>query len=166
MNGMALTPEVEQLLVRYLQIQEEVRRLEEEKGQLRDRLAGYLAEYQSPFWCPVVAGQPLRIRVRHEIDIEYNEELLRERLGDRYAQILRPDPAKIRRNLPAVETLLQPALALVGSPHRDSVRDAIERGAVPRDAFAGAFTKVSRTNITVMRQREGDGSGAPPDDVA
>ena len=166
MADMAPSPEIERLLVRYLQIQEEAGRLEEEKGLLKERLAEFLAGFQSPFWYPVVAGQPLRIRVRHEVDIQYDEPLLRERLGSLYAHILRPDPAKIRRNLGAVEELLRPALDLVGSPHRDTVRTAIERGVVPKDAFTGAFTKVNRTTIAVMRHHEDNGSGAPPDSAA
>jgi hypothetical protein len=161
MNGTTLTPEMEKLLGRYLRIQDEARRLDEEKAQLKDRLASHLAGFTEPFWFPVVAGQPLKIRVQHAVDFTYNEELLRQRLGERYTEILRPDPAKIRRHLAAVEDLLRPALNLVGSPHRDQVRVAVERGAVPKDAFAGAFEKVSRTTIAVMRQRDGEAAPAP-----
>lgn len=156
MNGTTLTPEIEKLLGRYLQIQDETRRLDEEKARLKDRLAGHLAGFVEPFWFPVVAGQPLRVRVHHATDFTYNEELLRQRLGERYLQILKPDPAKIRRHLSEVEELLRPALDLVGSPQRDQVRLAVERGAVPKDAFAGAFEKVTRTTIAVMRQRDGE----------
>jgi hypothetical protein len=161
MNGTILTPEIERLLGRYLQIQDETRRLDEEKGRLKGRLAGHLAGFTEPFWFPVVAGQALKIRVHHDTDFTYNEELLRQRLGERYPQILKPDPTKVRRHLAEVEELLRPALDLVGSPHRDQVRLAVERGAVPKDAFAGAFEKVSRTAITVMRQRDGDPGPAP-----
>ena len=161
MNGTTLTPEIEKLLGRYLQIQDETRRLDEEKARLKERLAGHLADFTEPFWCPVVAGQGLRIRVQHVTDFNYNEELLRQRLGERYLQILKPDPAKLRRNLSAVEDLLRPALDLVGSQQRDQVRAAVERGDVPKDAFAGAFEKVNRTTITVMRQRDGDPRPTP-----
>ena len=162
MNGTTLTPEIEKVLGRYLQIQDESRRLDEEKARLRERLAGHLAGFTELFWFPVVAGQPLRIRVQHTTDFSYDEELLRQRLGERYVEILKPDPTKIRRHLPAVEALLRPALDLVGSPQREQVRVAVERGAVPKDAFAGAFEKVSRTTIAVMRQRDDEpGPGAP-----
>lgn len=160
MTSTTLTPEIEKLLERYLQIQDETRQLDEEKAQLKERLAAHLASFTEPFWFPRVAGQPLKIRVLHTTDVTYNEELLRQRLGERYTQILRPDPAKIRRHLAEVEGLLRPALDLVGSPQRDQVRLAVERGAVPKDAFVGAFEKVSRTTIAVMRHREGE--PAPP----
>jgi hypothetical protein len=156
MNGMTLTPEMEKVLGRYLQIQDETRRLDDEKARLKSRLAGHLASFREPFWFPVVAGQALKIRVHHDIDFSYNEELLRQRLGERYTQILRPDPTKIRHHLSEVAELLRPALDVVGSPHRDQVRVAVERGAVPKDAFVGAFEKVNRTLITVMRKHDGD----------
>ena len=152
-----LPAEVEATLVRYLAIQEEERRLDEEKATLRDRLARHLQDYQDPFWFPTVAGQALKVRVRHDTEVRYNEEILRERLGDSYRLILRPDPAKIRRNLARVESLLQPALDLVGSPDREQVRLAVEKGTVPREAFAGAFEKRNRTSITVTRLRADEG---------
>lgn len=155
MSGMTLTPEIAALLNRYLQIQDETKRLDEEKARLKERLVGHLTGFNDPIWSPVVAGQALRIHVHHIVDVTYNEELLRQRLGERYLQILKPDPTKVRRHLAAVEDLLRPALDLVGSPQRDQVRTAVERGAVPKDAFAGAFEKVSRTIVTVTRQRDG-----------
>jgi hypothetical protein len=161
MNGTTLTPEVEKLLARYLQIQDETRRLDDEKARLKDRLANHLADFTELFWFPVVAGRPVRVRVQHATEVTYNEELLRQRLGERYLKILKADPGKIRRHLSAVEELLQPALDLVGSPHRDQVRAAVERGDVPKDAFAGAFEKVTRTTIAVTRQRDGEAAPAP-----
>jgi hypothetical protein len=155
-----MTPEIEKVLTRYVQIQEEARRLADEKATLQERLACHLADFAEPFWFPVVAGQPLKVRVHHATEFVYDEDLLRQRLRERYTQILKPDPVKVRRHLPDVERLLWPALDLVGAPHRDQVRIAVEKGAVPRDAFTGAFEKVTWTSIAVSHVRdEAEGAG-------
>lgn len=159
-----VSPEVAGVLKRYLQIQEQMRALSDEKAGLQERLAEHLADYRGLFWNPVVAGQALRIRVRHEVEVHYNEALLRERLGECYTEILRPDPAKVRQHLSEVEPFLEPVLDLVGSPDRDCVRHAIEAGTVPKEAFAGAFTKANRTRVAVMRQRTDDPVGGAADD--
>lgn|GEM_PF-1233872 len=156
MEGPTVTPEVEQLLIRYLQIQDEVRRLEEEKAALNGRLCQHLAEFAQPCWFPTVAGQAIKVRVRHEVQVLYDEGLLRQRLGERYVQILKADPAKVRRHLTDIEDLLRPALDRVGSPDRERVRTAVESGVVPRDAFNGAYEKTSWTTVAVMRLREKD----------
>jgi hypothetical protein len=159
MNGPTMTPEIERLLTRYLQIQDEMRRLDEEKTALNDRLCTHLTQFPGPFWFPTVGGQALKIRVRHDEHFVYNEELLRQRLGERYAQILKADPAKVRRHLGEIEDLLRPALGLVGTPNRERVRTAVEAGVVPRDAFTGAFEKTSCTTVAVMRLRDDDRAG-------
>jgi hypothetical protein len=158
-NSGAVPPAIEQLLLRYLEIQERQRQLDEEKSRLRDQLADYLRDFQEPFWYPVAGGQPLRVRVKKETEVAYNEELLRQRLGDRYRLVLRPDPVKVRRHLAEIGDCLQPVLALVGSPHREAVRDAIGSGAVSKEEFAGAYEKKDRVILAVMRVREEGESG-------
>ncbi len=160
----SVSPEVAGILKRYLQIQEQMRALNDEKAGLQERLAEHLADYTGPFWNPVVAGQALRIRVRHEVEVRYNEALLRERLGEHYTEILRPDPGKVRQHLSEVEPFLEPVLDLVGTPDRECVRRAIESGTVSKEAFAGAFTKANRTRVAVMRQRTDDPAGNATDD--
>lgn len=162
MEGPTVTPNVERLLVRYLQIQDEMRQLDEEKASLNRQLCEHMAGYRQPCWFPTVAGQTLKIRVRHEVQVLYDEDLLRQRLGERYVQILRADPTKVRRHLAAVEDLLRPALDRVGSPDRDRVRTAVESGIVPRDAFSGAYEKTAWTTVAVMRLREKDQNGPQP----
>jgi hypothetical protein len=153
-NADTVPPAVEQLLLRYLEIQENQRQLDEEKARLRDQLAEYLRDWQAPFWHPVVGGQPLKVRVKRDTEVVYQEELLRQRLGERYALILRPDPAKLRKHLTEITGCLQPVLDLVGSPHRDAVRDAIGNGTVRKEEFAGAYEKKEKVTLAVMRFRE------------
>ena len=158
-----LTPEVGQVLGRYLEIQRLQQELQEEKARLQQSLTAFLAREQDGMWYPTVAGTPLKVRYARESVVEYDEVALRQRLGDRYVHVLRPDPRKIRQNLAALEPLLAPKLADIGTPDRDRVRGAIERGLVRADEFAGAFRKSQRVKIAVMRALPADleAAGAP-----
>ena len=114
-------------------------------------------------WAPVVAGTPVKVRYARETVVEYDEPVLRERLGERYVHVVRPDPRKIRSHLAELEPLLAPALARIGTPDRDRVRAAVERGLVRTEEFAGAFRKQTRTRLAVMRAQP-SGAESPPDD--
>ena len=155
----ASTPEMESVLARYLEIQAEERRLREEKGRLQEALMAHLAGLEGKFWCPVVAGQPLIVSYARSVEIAYDEELLRERLGERYRRILRPDPRKLKARLDDVESCLEPVLDLIGSPHPDRVRSAVRSGVVSQEEFRGAFTKTEKHRIAVRRDRESQGGG-------
>jgi hypothetical protein len=82
-------------------------------------------------------------------DVTYDEAKLQQRLGDRYAAILAPDPKKIRKHLGEVTPLLAPILPLVGSPDPERVKAALEGGSVTKAEFVGAFEKTERHCIVV-----------------
>ncbi len=158
-----MTPAVEQALARYVEIQEEMRVLQEEKNGLRDVLALHLAGVERCMWFPVVRGDRLRVRYTRETVVEYNAELLRRRLGDRYTQILAPDIKRIRRHLGDVAPVLAPVIETVGSVSREKVRAAIEQGVVQASEFAGAFEKQVKPRVAVTRlspQSAGDSAPA------
>ena len=157
-----LTPEIEKTLAKYLDLQQMEKRLAAEKASLQEILIQHLLPYGSTIWSPLVAGQYLKVNYKASVVVNYNEKLLQERLGARYARILKPDIAKLRRNLALVEPLLQPELLVIGSPHRDKVRSAILDGTVAREEFEGAFEKTTKHFIAVVRPgpRRDDAQGA------
>ncbi|MFZ2657008.1 MAG: hypothetical protein WAX69_18895 [Victivallales bacterium] len=146
-----LTADVENVLLRYLEIQRITKELEDEKASLQEKITGHLSTKPGGFWFPVVKGIPLKIRYFRETEIEYDENVLRSRLGEKYRQILSPDMRKIRSNLPGLEEILAPVIEKIGSPDREKVRGAIETGAMHPEDFTGAFRKQTRTRLAVMR---------------
>ncbi len=146
-------PEIEPILKRYLQIQQEEQQLKEEKGRLQEILANHLTQRQLSVWNPNLNGQLLKVRYQTHITVKYDEELLQSRLQDRYITLLAPDIRKIKLNLANLSDTLSPVLALVGSPNPDKVRSAIETGLVPKEAFTGAFTKTIRHIVSVAKAR-------------
>lgn len=146
-----LAPEVQDALRRYLAIQQEERRLREEKKALQQILIARLGGPESQTWYPELDGERLRVRFLHSVVIRYDETLLRSRLGARYPMILAPDPYKVRRHLPELAGILEPVLDLVGSPHPDKVRQAVQQRLVTVQQFEGAFTKENRDRVIVSR---------------
>jgi len=150
-----LTPEIETTLARYLEIQTEERQLRDEKRELQEALMAHLASLEGDYWNPSLAGQPLIVHFTRSVEVEYDEELLRDRLGDRYTRILRPDLKKLKANLEKVESCLEPVLDIVGSPHPDRVRAAVLSGVLTKEEFAGAFRKTEKRRVAVRRDTGG-----------
>lgn len=163
MNGQNDAPEsIVNDLRRYLEIQNSEAALKEEKSALQERLGRYMAGKSATLWMPEVDGQSLKVRRQSQQIVEYDEEVLRRRLGARYLSILAPDPKKIRAHLDELAPVLTPYLDRVGSPQPQTVRAAIEQGLVSKDDFAGAFRKEVRERVAVMKLRPGF-SGREPD---
>jgi hypothetical protein len=149
-----VTAEVENALLRYLEIQKMTKDLEEEKSRLQEEISAHLSDRKDGFWYPEVRGIPLKVRYFRETEVEYDESALRSRLGERYRQILKPDLRKIRANLKDLEKMIEPLIDKIGSPDRDMVKKAIESGSMHPEDFAGAFRKQTRTRLAVMRYQQ------------
>lgn len=156
MNQVPLTPDIEAALKRYLQIQQEEARLQEEKKQLQETLARHLEQNQAGLWVPEVNGQKVKVRCTTSVSVAYDEVLLQDRLGERYAAICAPDPRKIKRHLGELDDVLKPVLGLIGSPQADKVRMAIEVGVARKEEFTGAFEKTTRRIVSVSKARADD----------
>jgi hypothetical protein len=151
-----LPSEIESALKRYVEIQHEEQRLKDEKTMLQEKISRHMVGLEKKYWYPVIDAQTLKVRYRETSVIEYNESVLRDRLGERYSAILAPDLRKIRLHLSEIKSLFTPVLSLVGTPEPERVRAAIETGIVNKDEFAGAFKKTTKRYIAVSKARSGD----------
>ena len=134
---------------RYMQIQREIAQLEREKEQLRDSLVKELEGKAPARWHTTVDGKPLVVTHQFKTVVRYDEPLLRERLGEKYAEILEVDGVKLRKNRELVRPLLMPVLDRVGTPAAARVENAIRTGTLTVDAFRGAFQKTVTPYISV-----------------
>ncbi len=140
------------LLQEYRQVESEIAAMEEERQSLRARIVEVMTAAGKDHVSLTVGNEPLFLVLEKRSEITYNENLLRERLGDKYIDILDPDPRKLRRYPPEMRDALIPFLDQVGSPSRDRIRDAIERGDVQQSAFEGAFEKTRKTILYVKKR--------------
>ena len=153
-----LTPELTDILRRYVQNQEAEQRLREEKKHLQDELKQALQHMSGRFWFPTVDGVALKVSHSRTEQVIYDDDVLHERLGERFASVAKADLRKVRSHMAQVEPCLAPILNVVGSVDRARVKEAVENGTVRAEEFRGAFRKELVVRLAVMRQR--------PDDVA
>ncbi|HMO50134.1 MAG TPA: hypothetical protein PKE26_05375 [Kiritimatiellia bacterium] len=142
------------LLKEYRALQDAEREIREKKSALQERLAAHLEEMKATVWMPEVEGATFKVRYRKTVKIEYDEDVLQQRLGDRYALLLRPDWRKVRSKLDEVEPLLVAALPVIGTPDPARVKAAIDAGQVALDDFKDAFTRKEVTSVAVSRVGE------------
>ncbi len=145
------TPELRDVLLEYEKVQQEEKALSERKAALKEKLAMHMRSLHATEWMPDVDGRLFKVRYRQATSVEYDEEALRQRLGDRYRHVLGPDPRKVRRHLDEIAPLLEPSLEIIGSPVPNKVKEAIATGVVSADEFKGAFTKTEKEYITVSQ---------------
>jgi len=91
------------------------------------------------------------LELKTHTEIRYDEALLRTRLGTDYHRVLKPDMAKIRRNLAELGPILAPHLDIIGSPSREKIRHLVSNGEIPLDAFRGTFQKIQKSILFVRK---------------
>ncbi len=149
-----LPVEIEQALMRYVEIQKESAALQDEKYSLRDQIAAYMEGKDASLISPEVDGSRLSVYNTAKTVVDYDEALLKERLGEDYKLILWPDPAKIKKNLSRVAPLLMSLIEEIGSPSQDAVKAAILDGKIKKELFDGAFEKRQTRTFSVTRVRD------------
>lgn len=139
----------EALIRRYMEVQLEIALLEQEKERLRDTLVHELEGKVPPRWHSVIDGKPMLIVHERKTTVRYDEPLLKERLGERYTEILEIDATKVRKNRELVRPLIAPVLDRVGTPAAARVEAAIRSGSLTIDSFKGAFSKTITPYISI-----------------
>ncbi len=148
-DTLPLTPGIETLLKQYLLCCSHLEKKEEERMSTEQALTEQLGNRSRGVWEIEAGGKKVRVEVRKQTQIEYDEDTLRKRLEDRYEAILKPDLEKIAPVLDQIEACFDHILGVIGSPSPDKVREAIEEGLVTREEFDGAFRKTTRAKISI-----------------
>lgn len=138
------------LIRRYAQIQQEIAALEQERERLRESLVNGLEGKVPPRWHSEIDGKPILVAHRRKTTVRYDERLLRDRLGDKYVEILEIDGTKIRKNRELLRPLPAPVIDCVGTPAAARVEAAIRSGALPMEVFKGTFKKTYSPYISIQ----------------
>ena len=153
-----ISHELERQLRRYVGIQNEVKRLEAERCALRDQIALAMKRDGIQYRNVTVDDEAVQVRCLPKIIYEYNENLLKCRLGDRYETILEPDPKRMKLFGPEVRRLLQPILQKIGIPTLARIREAVQCGHIDRRVFEGAFSRKEDVSFAVTHPECGGAS--------
>lgn len=153
--------ELEQVLERLDRVDEQLDLLQLDKKQLRERIAELMKQLGHDRLKVDGGDHITSLRLTRRTAVKYDEELLRERLGERYRSILEPEMKRVRKQMPEIEHLLEPVLDLVGAPTRERVEQQIVGGALSPADFAGAFEKTT-TDVLYVQRKANDTLAAPP----
>ena len=145
-DNLETTPEIESILTKYIQRRAD---LENELKSIEQDLASRLGARNKVTVEFKAFGKKYRADIEKRSEVEYDEDLLRQRLEDRYEAILKPDIDKIARVLNDIEACFDHVLSVVGTPSPDKVKEAIEEGLVDKEEFDGAFRKTTRPFVTI-----------------
>ena len=146
--------DMEDLLRRYLKIQDESRRLEVERKSLRDKIASVLSLSGKTGQDMFVDQCPLHIRCEPKIIYKFDDQLLRKCLGRAYYDILEPDTQKMKAHMDDVVRCLAPIIHKVGVPSGRRLDAAIQAGRISSDLVKGAVTLQSDFSFAVQRRSD------------
>ena len=145
--------DMEDLLRRYLKIQDESRRLEAERKGLRDKIASVLSLSGKTGQDMFVDQHPLHIRCEPKTVYKFDDQLLRNRLGRAYYSILEPDTRKMKAHMDDVVRCLAPIIHKVGVPSGERIDAAIRAGRISSDLVEGAVTRQGDFSFAVQRRQ-------------
>lgn len=143
--------ELERVVHRLSVVEENLKQLSEERTFLRERIIELMVDAGHKQRDTLVDGQPVVLRVQERRKVRYDEERLRQRLGERYRRILAPDTKKMRKHAKELGPVLEPHLELIGTPTPDLVQAAIADGVVTAAEFRGAFRKDTTRSLYMRR---------------
>ncbi len=149
MPDTAMPAETAQAIRRYIEIQREMARLEQEKEDLRHLIVKELEGQVPGSWRPTLDAKPLIVMHGYRTTVKYDEALLKERLGRRYYEILELDGTKIRKNRELVRPYLEAVMDQIGTPQATRVESAIRAGIVTAEEFRGAFKKTTTPFVSI-----------------
>lgn len=153
-NENAPTPgDLRQTVRRLTEVELILAQAKEERVFLRQRIVELMTADDEQQRQLDLDGQPVVLRVQVKRKVSYDEEKLRERLGERYRRILTPDARKLRKHVMELGPALEPHLELIGSPAPDLVQSAIAEGVVTAAEFKGAFRKDTTRTLSVRRPK-------------
>jgi hypothetical protein len=136
------------LLRQYHSLVLELQQLEAKKQQLRASITEQMQRQGRPASI-IVGDTEVRAILKTSVTVTYNEDGLRQRLGERYRTILTPDPRKIRAQLADLQPVFEPYLDTIGSVSRDLVAQKVQSGTLSAQDFAGLYTKVEKHTLYV-----------------
>lgn len=154
--------DIEPLVRRYVAVQNELRRIEKERMDLRDKIAAVLTERKQRKVEMQLDGENLRIRCEPKVTYRINAKRLREQLGRDYYSILEPDTRRLKEYRGEVLHLLAPIIHKVGTPSGELLDAAIAEGRLAANLVEGAVIRESDFSFSVSHPDRLEQVAVPP----
>lgn len=149
--------DLQSLLERVLTLRQEIGQLEREEQDVREQVGAWMRANGRQLINAQTSAGMLKVRRDERVKITYDEELIRQRLGQAvFLQLLSPDWQKARREATSLPEWLGSHYAAIAALDRHKVKAAVESGQVDAAAFAGAFTRESKEIVSITRLQAKD----------
>jgi hypothetical protein len=139
-------------VARLMELKELEAQIAQEQAEVRAELAAFLESRAVKGWSGQIMGRPVRVTRQERTQITYDEDLLRQRLGERYRLVIGLDRKRLAQREEEVLRWLGDHAPEVCTVDREKVRAALEKGECSSDEFRGAFER--KVTYTVALQTE------------
>ena len=154
---------IEKLLLKVKEIEGELELLKNEKEELRQQIIVVMNEKQSDKEIVDLPIGKFKIAKRCITTVTYEQDVLKERLGDKIKLVLDLDTHKMRSHKAMVVEALGDKLIDVGKISQTKVKQAVASGELSLSDFKDAFEKKTVDRITISKVR--DESSVPSADA-
>jgi hypothetical protein len=151
-----MSPVMRETVKRYLEIQKQERKIKKEKRELQQRLAVMCKSSKQRLWPVEIGGRVVVVTYWYSQSVECEEEVLKERLGERYLHICQVVPALVNKYQEAAGPLLAPIADYVCRPHPNAIMKAIADGHVTRTELRDLVKRHKRDHIRVGSKYDRD----------
>lgn len=135
---------------RLMELKELEEQITREQTEIRAEIGEYLESRAAKSWGGQVHGREIKVTRQERVHVTYDDDLLRQRLGARYRQVIGLDRKLLSAREDEVLQWLGDRAFEVARVDRAKVKEALERGDVATDEFRGAFERKVSYVVTLQ----------------
>ncbi|MFC1746597.1 hypothetical protein ACFL35_21575 [Candidatus Riflebacteria bacterium] len=147
---------LEKIIQRYVEIENIIAQLEEEKDEIRDALKNMLLDAGAEKRIVDTKEHIIQLSLSKRTRVEYDEEKLKARLGDKIRYVLTPDIKRIRQNFNALLDIPEVDPLKYGKPAKNLVKQCIQNKVFRLEEFSGTFEKSIDYSLSVRKKQKRD----------
>lgn len=145
--------EIIDLTTQYRRVILEIDGLEQQKLQLKTQIQQYIESQQQPSISIPLDNERVSLELKQQTSIEYDENLLKKRLGDKYRDILEIDAVKLRNWSIENKEIVWHMAEYLSAPSHNKIEAMIENGKLYERDLAGTFTKRTTSILYIVSER-------------
>lgn len=142
--------ELEELIEEILFIRAQMAEMEEEERNLRQQVSELMKQREMAQAQVETTHGKVKVRRNQQVKITYNDELLRQRLGnERFRALSTVDRNKLKQHWEQLPGWLGERFFDIATLDRHKIKEAVEGGRIEGNLFAGAFKKETQEIVSI-----------------
>ncbi|MGE5653689.1 MAG: hypothetical protein ACM3ZQ_05395 [Bacillota bacterium] len=142
--------ELDELIEEILFIRSQMAEMEEEEKNLRQQVSELMKQRDMAQAQVETTHGKVKVRRNQQVKITYDDELLRQRLGnERFRALSTVDRNKLKQHWEQLPAWLGEHFFDIATLDRHKVKEAVEGGRIEGGIFAGAFKKETQEIVSI-----------------